>query len=573
MRLAARLRDATRSPQRLWWLGVRVVKLALRGELPDMLARLWPRSPSAEAYRAWLATHAPPTAGRLAAPPLREIRIDLADTRAQERVAARFARLDAAPSRVRIRGAGGAFVPTGGSAAPTETSGDGVLLVGADVVPAPDLCVRLASALAAHPAAVAVYADCDHLDAQGRRERPVLASAFDAEQAFERIACGPLLVLRDGDALRASESAPPGEGVSAALVELAAMSDARVLHVPDVLCHRTSSEDVGPTDERHAARAVTAARRRGALADFAATQRPHIRFAAPVGTTLSVVLATRDRADLVRRSVASLPEALLGHPVEIVVVDNGSTQPELATLCRELAQQRALRVIRRPEPFNFSALCNAGAAQARGDVLLFLNNDAFFAEPGGVDELVALAARPWTGAVGPWLYYEDGRVQSAGVLVGVNRSATSALAGYASDDPAAVAWGASRRRVSSVLGACLAIGRRKFEQVDGFDERFAVSHNEIDLCLRIEAAGYANVVTPYARVVHVEGATRGFEVAPGERTRRAAEERLFRERWHARMDAVDPAHHPWRARRGEPFAFASGPVDATPRLGWCPAHG
>jgi GT2 family glycosyltransferase len=152
--------------------------------------------------------------------------------------------------------------------------------------------------------------------------------------------------------------------------------------------------------------------------------------------------------------------------------------------------------------------------------------------------------------------------------VGVNRTATSAFAGFAPDDPAAVAWAQSRRRVSAVMGACLAVERRKFTAVGGFDERFAVSHNEVDLCLRLERAGFANVVTPHSRVLHVEGASRGFEVEPAERARLAEEEQLFRERWKERIAATDPAHHPWLAREGNPFAFASGRIDAPPRLGW-----
>jgi len=548
MRVVSRLRDATRSPQRLWWFGVRVVRLALRGELPDMLARLNAASPDATAYRAWLASQDEPPVAAPDVAPWREVRVDLKDDAARARVSARLA----------------ASLPK------AQRDVDAVLLVGADVVADACLADRLAAALASFPDAVVAYGDYDHLDAQGRRERPALAPAWDAEQAFERNPCGPLLLLRDGPALAASERAPAGEAISAAVAELAASPAARVLHVPGVLCHVIDGMQDASADWRlrHARRGVAAARRRGAVVEFDPAATPVVSFRVPPGTTLSVVVPVRDRAELLRRCVGSLPAAVDDRAVEIVVVDNGSTDPEVATLCEELARSWSLRVVAQAAPFNFAALCNAGAAQAQGDVLLFLNNDAHFASPDGVLELVALAARPWTGAAGPWLIYEDGRVQSAGVLVGVNRTATSALAGFAPDDPAAVAWAASRRRVSAVMGACLAVQRRKFTAVGGFDERFAVSHNEVDLCLRLERAGYANVVTPHARVVHVEGASRGYEVEPAERARLAEEERWFRERWEERITATDPAHHPWLAREGNPFAFASGRIGAPPRLGW-----
>jgi len=548
MRVVSRLRDATRSPQRLWWFGVRVVRLALRGELPGMLARLRACSPDATEYRAWLRESVDSPEVAPTASPWREVRVDLASETARARVAARLAASLPAPN----------------------AGADAVLWVGADVAPDASLAGRFAAALAAFPDAQAAYADYDHLDAQGRRERPVLASAWDAEQAFERNPCGPLLLVRDRAALTASERAPAGEAISAAVAELAATTGARVLHVPGIACHAIGEVPDSGVEWRlrHARRGVEAARHRGADVGFDSGSAPTVRFRAPAEVTLSVVVAVRDRAELLRRCVASLPVALEGRAVEIVVVDNGSTDPEVASLCRELARARSLRVVPRPEPFNFAALCNAGTAQASGSVLLFLNNDARFASPDGVAELVALAARPWTGAAGPWLFYEDGRVQSAGVLVGVNRTATSALAGFAPGDAAAVGWSASRRRVSAVMGACLAVERRKFTAVGGFDEGFAVSHNEVDLCLRLERAGYANVVTPYARVLHVEGASRGYEVEPAERVRLAEEEGRFLARWGKRAAATDPAHHPWLAREGNPFDFAPGPVAAGPRLGW-----
>ena len=548
MRVVSRLRDATRSPQRLWWFGVHVVKLALRGDLSTMLARMRAASPDATAYRLWLDARAEPLAVAPSVAPWREVRVDLADDAARSRLANRLA--------TQLPGA--------------QPDAPVVLLVGADIVPDASLAGHLAAALAAFPDAVAAYADYDHLDALGRRERPMFASAWDAEQAFECNPCGPLLALRDGPALAASERAPAGEAIAAAIAELAATPAARVLHVPGVLCHVTGEtrEGAAALRERHARRGVEAARRLGAAVAFDPARLPAVRFGVPPGATLSVIVPVRDHAELLRRCVASIPVAVDGRPVQIVVVDNGSTQVELAALCEKLARSRPLQVVAQPGPFNFAALCNAGAAQARGDVLLFLNNDARFAAPGDLAELVALAARPWTGAVGPWLAYEDGRVQSAGVLVGVNRTATSALAGFAPDDPVAVAWAASRRRASAVMGACLAVERCKFAAVGGFDERFAVSHNEVDLCLRLERAGFANVVTPYARVVHVEGASRGFEVEPDERARLGEEERQFLERWGRRAAATDPAHHPWLAREGSPFDFARGHVDAKPRLGW-----
>jgi GT2 family glycosyltransferase len=248
-------------------------------------------------------------------------------------------------------------------------------------------------------------------------------------------------------------------------------------------------------------------------------------------------------------------------------VDNGSVDPATAKLLHGLHARLAVTVVQSPGPFNFPLLCNAGVGNARGRLVVLLNNDTSVTE-GWLDELTALAARPRTGAVGPLLLYPDGRIQSAGVLGGVNRTATSALAGFSRDDAIARAWCAARRRITAVMGACLAVEREKYLSVGGMDERFAVSHNEVDLCLRLEAAGLANVFTPFASVVHEEGATRGFELTKDERDALMREEALFRTRWGARLRDVDPAHHPAFARDGNGFELPPVACEAGPRAGW-----
>jgi GT2 family glycosyltransferase len=282
---------------------------------------------------------------------------------------------------------------------------------------------------------------------------------------------------------------------------------------------------------------------------------------------VSIVIPTRDRPDLLRRCIDSVLQGGSPGDVELVVVDNGSKDPHLLDLLRSFQQRAIVRTIARDIPFNFPLLCNAGVEAARGRVIILLNNDAEV-RAGWLDELVPLATRTDVGAVGPLVLYPDGRIQSAGVLVGVNRTATSALEGFDPRTRAAQDWCASRRRVSAVLGACMAIEREKYLRHGGLDAAFAVSHNEVDFCLRLEASGLANVFTPFARVVHVEGATRGFEVTATERARLEVEERQFLARWGVLLDAVDPAHHAAFARSGNPFLLAPAPLSLPTRAGW-----
>ena len=185
---------------------------------------------------------------------------------------------------------------------------------------------------------------------------------------------------------------------------------------------------------------------------------PWLTYRVRVPAAVSVVIPTRDRPDLVERCVYSVLRGGWQADGEIVVVDNGSTDARLAELLRSLSQRATVRIVKRDIPFNFPLLCNAGVEAARGRVAVLLNNDAE-AHAGWLDELIPLAMRSDVGAVGPLIVYPDGLVQSAGVLVGVNRTATSALEGFDARSPAVQAWWSSRRRVSAVLGACIAIER------------------------------------------------------------------------------------------------------------------
>ena len=137
-----------------------------------------------------------------------------------------------------------------------------------------------------------------------------------------------------------------------------------------------------------------------------------------------------------------------------------------------------------PRPFNWAALNNAAAVSARGEVLVFLNNDIEARSAGWLDALVAQALRPSAGAVGARLLYPAGRVQHAGVVVGLGGAAGHALAGLPGDRPGYLGMAVLTRDVSSVTGACLATRREVFDRLGGFDEALGLDLNDIDYCLR-----------------------------------------------------------------------------------------
>jgi GT2 family glycosyltransferase len=250
-----------------------------------------------------------------------------------------------------------------------------------------------------------------------------------------------------------------------------------------------------------------------------------------VGAPLvSIVIPTRDHVHLLRRCLLGLRERTAYQRVEVLIVDNHSV--EAAT--RELLDTCGARVVRDDTPFNFSRLCNLGARLARGEHLLFLNNDTEPLANGWLMAMLELSQRPSVGVVGAKLYHLDGRLQHVGIVVGINGTAAQVFRGTAPDHPGYHGRSVTVHECSAVTGACLMTRREVFEKVGGFDEAFPVNFNDVDYCLRVRERGYRVLFTPHAPLLHHEFATRAWEPEPPEAD-------LFQRRWgHVR----DPYHNP-----------------------------
>ncbi len=572
VRVGRRVVDALRSPRRLGAFAARLARLTMRGELGSLLSRVHARSATPEEYREWAVRKPRPSSSTHVS---FVIAIDVGDEIASRRLAEAL-RKRALPASLIVARIGGGWSANDQQAVrPLDewiaTHGTTWLLwIAAPLELADDAFAALSEGCEL-PDARVVYADHVTVDDQGTAN-PVFASAWDRIRIGDQPYAVPILGVH-AELVHAIEHSPGGvAGQWRFLIDaVESIDEARIVHVPHVVARLDTRDD--PVADARPRAAVAPDLERLASAKGVAiavdpSRVPWVTYRVLSPAPVSIVIPTRDRPDLVERCVDSILRSGWAADGEIVVVDNGSADARLAALLRSLTQRAGVRTIRSDIPFNFPLLCNAGVEAARGRVVVLLNNDAEV-HAGWLDELVPLAMRGDVGAVGPLIVYPDGLVQSAGVLAGVNRTATSALEGFDERSTAVQAWCASRRRVSAVLGACLAIERDKYLRIGGMDPRFAVSHNEVDLCLRLESVGLANVFTPFARVVHAEGATRGFEVTAAERARLDAEEAQFLARWPHVIDAVDPAHHPAFARTGNPFLLGSPTASSLrPRAGW-----
>jgi len=257
---------------------------------------------------------------------------------------------------------------------------------------------------------------------------------------------------------------------------------------------------------------------------------------------VAVIVPTRDGAALLAECLAGLRDKTDYPQFETIVVDNGSSAPDAVRLLQEIARAPRSTVLRRPGPFNFSALCNDGAQAATARVLVFLNNDIVMNDPGWLKALVRHAIRPETGAVGAKLLFPNGAVQHSGVVVGFGGIAGHIYRRAPQDHRGYLGELTAPREVAAVTGACIAIERAKFEAVSGFDaENLPVDLNDIDLCLRVAEHGWTNLWTPEATLIHHQSGTRGIDPDPYVLYRK--ERSYFVERWpHVIRD--DPYFHP-----------------------------
>jgi O-antigen biosynthesis protein len=256
-----------------------------------------------------------------------------------------------------------------------------------------------------------------------------------------------------------------------------------------------------------------------------------------------IIIPTKDRGDLLENCVASTFANTRGSAYHVVVVDNGTTETASRTVLERLAQDSRVTVLSRPGPFNFAALCNAGADARREPILVFLNDDTSVRSPDWLEKLSRAAARPDIGAVGAKLLYPDHRVQHAGISVGIGETAGHFGAGLPERAPGWLARHLAAHEVSAVTAACLAVERRKFDAVNGFDaEHLPIELNDVDLCLRLGEQGWKTVCLSDISLFHHESASRGgakFRLLKVHHAERAH----FLNKWRAKI-RDDPFFHP-----------------------------
>lgn len=275
---------------------------------------------------------------------------------------------------------------------------------------------------------------------------------------------------------------------------------------------------------------------------------------------VSIIVPTRDRVELLRTCAEGVLKQTHYPDFELIVADNDSSEPQTLAYMEEIASDARVCIVRWPHPFNYSAINNFAARHARGEFLCLLNNDIEVIEPDWLSAMMREAVRPGVGAVGARLLYPDRTIQHAGVAIGIGNAAGHAHRGLEPGEPGYFAQALIARGASAVTAACLLVAKRHFDAVGGLDEvHLAVAYNDVDLCLKLQAAGLRNIYTPAATLIHHESKSRGLDFAPEHLERYMRELAVFQEKWGT-MRVVDPWHHPQLDRAREIYAAGSNQI-------------
>jgi O-antigen biosynthesis protein len=417
------------------------------------------------------------------------------------------------------------------------------------------------------------YSDEDKIDAFGRRFDPHFKPDWNPELFYSKNFVSHFSVFRKSVLDRIGgfrEGFEGSQDYDLVLRFTEATTAERIRHIPEILYHWRAIPGSVALAESEKSYAHERARRaiaehlerkgKKAVVEKGFGMMHRVRYALPDPSPLvSVIIPTRDRRDLLKKVVEGLRHRTEYAHWELILVDNQTSDPSTLDFFRLLKQDSRVRILRDDNPFNFSALVNLAAGQAKGSILLLLNNDIEMVEPQWLTELVSLAVQQDIGCVGAKLLYPDGTIQHAGVYLGIGGVADHLYRFFPAESSAAQGNIQLCASVSAVTAACLAVRKAVFDTVGGFDAQYlSVAYNDVDFCLKVKALGLRNLYQPAAKLVHAESASRGADTDPVRVQRFEGERDIMKKRWGKGLES-DFAYSPSLSLKGPHAGLAYPP--------------
>ena len=327
----------------------------------------------------------------------------------------------------------------------------------------------------------------------------------------------------------------------------------KILHIPEILYHwRTHKESTAdnPASKMYAfeagKRAIEAHLKRTGT-DGEVSHTPdlgfyRVKYPVKGEPLISIIIPNKDEKESLEACLKSIWEKTTYKNYEIIVVENNSTSDEIFRYYKEISK-KGVRLLRWKKEFNYSAINNFGAAHAKGEFLLFLNNDVTVITPDWLTELAGLCQRKEVGAAGVKLLYPDNTIQHAGCVIGIGGIAGHMFVDMPANRTGYLHKASLLQDMSAVTAACMIMKKQVFDQVGGFTEELAVAFNDVDLCLKINKAGSLVVYDPYVQLYHMESKTRGAEDSKEKVRRFQTEIEYMRCHWLDILKNGDPYYN------------------------------
>ncbi|MDG2351282.1 MAG: glycosyltransferase [Acidimicrobiales bacterium] len=386
------------------------------------------------------------------------------------------------------------------------------------------------------PVIEVIYSDHDHINAAGEFCDPYMKPDWNPDLFAAMNYFGPLVACKRE--LWETHTDDRSDKYEFLLKTTKNVSQDGIFHIPDVLASIPVSHDethLKPTCKR--------------ITHPLPEPEPFV----------SILIPTRDKGRILEKCLESLFEKTSYSNFEVILINHETSESKALKVIQKFEKKSNFEKINFSGPFNFSAMMNLAGNTARGDVLVLLNNDMKIIDSEWLSELVSQVSRPEVGIAGALLLFKDGTIQHAGVHPGLGGLMGHGHKHLPGDNPGYFNRLKAVHSVAAVTGACMAIEKSTWFELGGLDEEnLPVAYNDIDLCFKARKKGLSIIFTPYAKIIHLESASRGVDDNPLINDRLQKELEIMKGRWGEILN-IDPAYSPNLSFDGGSFELSANP--------------
>lgn len=428
-----------------------------------------------------------------------------------------------------------------------------------------------------NPHAKLLYSDEDKIDENGLRQSPYFKCDWNPELFYSQNMISHLGIYQTETVRKIGGFRVGFEGsqdYDLALRFIEHIDESEIIHIPKVLYHWRLHEHSTSFDPNSKYFAYIAGER--ALNEHLARTKKNARvsifqpgmyrvqFKIPLpAPQVTLIIPTRNHSNLLRNCIFSILNKTNYSAFDILIIDNQSDDPEFFQLLDELISDNRVACIRDNRPFSYSALNNRAVQEAKGEYVCLLNNDTEVINDNWLSEMISIAVQPRIGAVGAKLYYPDGKIKHAGVILGIGGIASHSHKNLPINN-GYFGRAVLMQQMSAVTGACMVVKKSIYLEMGGLDElNLPIAYNDVDFCLRLKKSGYRNIWTPYAELYHHESVSRGRDDTLEQTERFQNEKEYMFTNWKQLIEN-DPAYNPNLTLVNEKFELAWPPRKVYP---------